>query len=441
MQNSNTGGVVPITVSRTLLRLFAIFLIFNFELPFCYAAEVYLGLQAHGGNGQPLGVGVAPFETPPNDSESDALAKNVRSVMREDLLFSRLFSIVEGGPAPSTKLDSSAWNALTAQVVIGGVVKAEGSLVKVECRIYDVNSGKVLYGKEGSVAKNNYRRLAHLLADQLIYQLSGQPGVAHTRIAFINNQTRHKEIYLMDYDGANVRQLTSHKSITLLPKWAPDGKSIAYNSYRAGNPDAYILDVEAGAVRDLSTRQGLNTCPNWSPDGATLALTMSKGGDPELFLIDKGGKIIRRLTYSPGVDTSPTFSPNGQQIAFVSDRSGSPELYVMDVTGASTQRLTYGQWVDSPAWSPKGDLIAYERQRSQGRYDIWIIEPSGRNARQISEAGVRNEHPSWSPDGRFIAYTSDREGRNKICIMGVDGSAPHCVSSLGAESSTPTWGP
>src|SRR5262249_35239415 len=153
-----------------------------------------------------------------------------------------------------------------------------------------------------------------------------------------------------------------------------------------GNPDAYIMDANGNNIHEVSARQGLNTSPNWSPDGNNLAVTMSRGEDPELYLIDKEGRILRRLTYSKGVNTSPTFYPTGQQIAFVSDRSGNPELYVMDVTGANVQRLTYGQWADAPAWSPRGDLIAYERQRSQGRFDIYIVESSGKNNRLISEA-------------------------------------------------------
>jgi len=113
----------------------------------------------------------------------------------------------------------------------------------------------------------------------------------------------------------------------------------------------------------------------------------------------------------------------------------------MDASGANVQRITYGQWADAPAWSPKGDWIAYERQRSQGRYDVYVVDSSGRNNHVISEAGVRNENPTWSPDGRFIAYSSDRDGRPKICTMGSDGSAPHCVSTLGGDSYTPSWGP
>jgi TolB protein len=349
--------------------------------------------------------------------------------------------VTEGGPAVGGKLDSVAWGALGAQVLVTGDVKADGPQVHLECRIYDVSSGKVLWGKEGSGTKLNARRLAHLMSDQVTYQLSGQPGIAHTRIAFVNNHTGKKEIYVMDYDGANIRQLTHIHSITILPKWSPDGKWIAFNSYRAGNPDAYLIDSDGQNMQELSTRQGLNTSPNWAPDGNSLAVTLSRGGDPELYLIDRGGRILRRLTYSPGVDTSPSFSPNGQQIVFISDRPGNPELYVMDVTGANVQRLTYGQWADAPAWSPKGDGIAYERQRSQGRYDVYMVDSSGRNNHVISEAGVRNENPTWSPDGRFIAYSSDRDGRTKICTMGSDGSSPHCVSTLGGESFTPSWGP
>lgn len=424
------------------MRPYAIVLFVVCLLPcrLLYAAEVYLGLQAYGGSGKALGIGLAPFTASSPDSESNQLAKSLRSVMREDILFTRLFSVSEGGPAASEKLDSMAWSGLGAQVVVTAVVKADGPDVHMECRIFDVSSGKVLWGKVGTGPKLNARRLAHVMSDQLTFQLSGQPGIARSHIVFGNNHTGNKEIYVMDYDGANVRQLTHMHSITLLPKVSPDGKWIAFNSYKAGNPDAYLMDLNGGNLQELSTRQGLNTSPNWAPDGKSLALTLSRGGDPELYLLERSGVITRRLTYAKGVDTSPGFSPNGQQIVFISDRAGNPELYVMDATGAGVTRLTYGQWTDAPAWSPRGDWIAYERQRTQGRFDIYMIEPSGRNAHLISEAGARNENPSWSPDGRFLAYASDRDGQTKICTMGADGSSPHCLTPLPGESFTPSWG-
>ncbi len=409
-------------------------------LGFCpaSAADVYLGLQAFGANGKALGVGLAPFNS---DAQSAEVSRTMRSVMREDLLFEHLFNVVEGGTAPTDKLDSISWNGLGAQVVVGANVKTAGGQVTLECKIYDVSTGKILWSKEGSNSASGVRRLVHLLSDQVTFQLSGQPGVAHTKIVFVNNRSHHKEVYVMDYDGANTQQVTSNHSINLVPKFSPDGKAIAFTSYKAGNPDTFVMDAYGGNVHELSGRQGLNTAAAWSPDGNSLCLTLSRGGDPELYLLDRSGRIIRRLTYSPGIDTSPSFSPNGQQIAFVSDRSGSPELYVMDITGANAQRLTYGQWVDAPAWSPRGDLIVYERQRSQGRYDIWLIDPSGRNNHVVSEAGSRNENPTWSPGGRFIVFSSDRDGRNKICLMVADGTSPHCVSEVAGESTTPSWGP
>ncbi len=406
------------------------------------AAEVYLGLQAYGGNGKLLGVGITGFAPMPSkDSEAIALAGKIRSIMREDLLFTRLFSLSEGGPEVDKKVDASAWGGLGAQVLVTGDVSVDGNQVTLECRILDVSSGKILWAKQGNGQRTTIRRLAHLMADQVTFQLSGQPGIAHSRIVFTNNSTGKKELYVMDYDGENIRQLTHLRSITLLPKWSPDGKSIAFTSYKAGNPDAYLVDPDGTDVRELSNRQGLNTSPNWSPDSTNLAVTLSRGLDPELYLIEKSGRILKRLTYSPGVDTSPSFSPNGQQLAFISDRSGNPEIYVMDAAGANAQRLTYGQWADAPAWSPKGEWIAYERQRSQGRFDIYLVDTSGRNNHAISEAGVRNENPTWSPDGRFIAYASDRDGRSRICIMGSDGSSPHCIGNINGKSSTPSWGP
>src|SRR5262245_49277133 len=141
-----------------------------------WSTDVYLGLQAYGGTGKALGVGIATYNSA-GDSESASVAGQIRSVMREDLLFERLFSVTEGGPVVKDKLDSAAWSGLGAQVVVSANVKVDGPQIHLECRIYDVSSGKVLWGKEGSGAKVSMRRLAHLMSDLVTFQLSGQPGI------------------------------------------------------------------------------------------------------------------------------------------------------------------------------------------------------------------------------------------------------------------------
>lgn len=422
---------------RRLLPLLALLVAFPLQ-----ATDVFLNLKANGGDGKLLGVGLATFSATVGDAEAARLADSMRAVLREDLLFCRLFAIAEGGPTPAPKLDSLAWAGQGAQVLITGNARLDGDSLTLTAMVLDVATGKTLYTKDVSGAKTQTRKLAHEMANALQYQLSGQPGIALTRIAFVSKVNGHKELFVMDYDGADVHQITRHHSIDLLPKWSPDGHWIAFNSYRAQNPDAYLVSPDGRVMKELSMRQGLNTAPCWSPDGKSVAITLTRQGDPELYLIEPSGRVIRRLTISAGVDTSPTFSPNGQQIAFVSDRSGSPELYIMDITGAGVKRLTFGQWVDAPSWSPKGDQIVYERQRTQGRFDLWMIDASGRNNRQLSEAGSRNEGPAWSPDGRFIAFSSDRDGgKAKICVMASDGSAPHCITDLSGESSSPDWEP
>ena len=129
--------------------------------PLGAASEVYLGLQKSGGPGHALGVGLLPFTSSSANPEAGVLADKARAVVREDLLFTNYFNIVEGGPKPvSGKLDGLAWTSLGAQVVIDGDVKLEGTTLTLECRILDVGTGKVLFAKAGDSRREALRRLA-----------------------------------------------------------------------------------------------------------------------------------------------------------------------------------------------------------------------------------------------------------------------------------------
>jgi TolB protein len=293
--------------------------------------------------------------------------------------------------------------------------------------------------KEYVVEKGEERRVAHAWADEVVRHFLGAPGIAHTRIAFVNSATGKKEVCVVDYDGKNFQRLTDDRSIALFPKWSPDGKTIAYTTYRAGGAHLFLLGLD-GQKTPLAQYEGLNSAASWLPDGQSLVATLSMGRDPNLYLIDRAGRVQRALTNSSAVDTAPTVSPDGQRLAFTSDRPGYPQIYTMDVSGANLKRLTQSGQCDSPAWSPQGDLIAFAMSEFGGNFDIYTAEVGSGALRRLTYGEGNNENPSWSPDGRYIVFVSTRRGREQLWIMGFDGSNPQVIDVPG-RSYTPHWGP
>src|SRR5437763_1089311 len=171
----------------------------------------------------------------------------------------------------------------------------------------------------------------------------------------------NKEIWVMDYDGANQHQITNLHSISLTPRWSPDGSRIAFTCYAPykGVTSAQICmySMDTGQVISFPRFSGTNITPAWSPDGTQIIFSSSMQSNPELYVCDINCNRPKRLTQSSGANMSPTWNPKtGQTIAFVSDRGGTPQLYLMnaDGTGAVKIDLPEKGYVIDPAWSTNG---------------------------------------------------------------------------------------
>jgi TolB protein len=367
------------------------------------------------------------------DKEARSWALQAQEVLAHDLDWSAVFTV------------SRAWvpgePGTDAQAVVGGMLTLRRDEIVLAGQVKDVPAGRPIMAHEYRGKLSEWRDVIHRFADDIVLQFTGEPGVSRTHIVFAAQKGKIKELYIMDYDGANLRPLTQDNSIAMSPAFSPDGSLILFTSYRGGGgPRVFVVRSSGGKPYLISGRPGINTSPMYAPDGRDIACTLSMDGNSEIYLLDAKGASPRRLTNQRSIDTSPAWAPTGQEIAFTSDRGGSPQVYVMDREGGNARRLTFEiDYTDSPAWSPKGDRVAFVARTSAG-FDVYTCRANGSETRLVAGGGF-NENPHWSPDGRHLVFSSDRDGRRGLFVSDLDGRPPRRLETDGLTAGSPAWSP
>ncbi|MFH1313791.1 MAG: Tol-Pal system beta propeller repeat protein TolB [Candidatus Eisenbacteria bacterium] len=319
-------------------------------------------------------------------------------------------------------------------------VLAEGARTDLsfDIDLRDRASTQSIFKRRYGASPTGIVMVAHVVADDIVYALTGRTGIANTRLAFVAGEKGSSYLYSIHIDGSQLVKLTKTPSIVMSPSWSPEGKRVAYVSYEGGNSAVYVIDAGGRSKTRFASFEGMNATPAWSPDGDRIAVTLSKDGNPEVYILSLDGTTRKRITYFSGIDCSPTWAPNGLELAFTSDRAGTPQVFVTDTEGLSMRRVTYeGSYNTSPAWSPEGDLIAYV-SRIDGRFQICTVDPFGITTQVLTDAGS-NEDPSWSPDGMHIVFSSTRRGNSSIYIMNKDGSAKRRIVDGMNLPRNPAW--
>lgn len=363
--------------------------------------------------------------------------KQFTDVVKANLKNAALFEVIGGTMEASSdqNIDFDDLFQKGVDYIVTGQFQVSSGATTFAVRVFDVKTESPVLGRNYDASSGNIRYAAHRFSSQIMKQLTGIDGFFSNKIAYVLGSNDKRNLFIMDYDGNNNSQLTSHNSVLLSPNCSRDGSKIIFNSDKKWDQDLYVIN-SSSRLNDRRITRGydLDQSAEWSPDGSRFAF--SRNGD--IFIANSDGSGMKKLTQSYAIEVSPTWSPDGRQLAFVSDKTGKPQIYTMNSNGSGLRQLTYGGYNTDPAWSPNStvDRIAFVRVEGASA-NIYSIKPDGTDEQILTSSG-RNENPAWSPDGHFIAYSSTQGGAKDIYMMYLNGENKVKLSTGGGKT-FPTW--
>jgi TolB protein len=402
-------------------------------------------------------LAVPDFKASTSDAKNAELLKAFNDTLWNDLDNAGIFDLVSKSfypvavPGQPSEVKFDAWSGapVNTSMMAFGNLGVSGENLTVQGWLYDVKNttSPQILGKQYQDKANPdaARAIAHKFANEIIFRLGGGiPGIAESKVVFVSTRSGHKEIWEMDYDGANQHEVTRLGSVSLSPRISPDGSRIAFSALTKSEWDILMYSLDLNRTVSFPRFGGMNLSPAWSGDGMKLAFSSSRTADPEIYVADASGANLKRITNSPGPDVSPVWNPKtNAQIAWVSGRTGLPQIYTMEADGTNIQRMTDQGYAVSPAWSPNGQFLAFAWIRKYGpgepgASDIYLMDIASKQWVQLTHDGGRNDFPSWSPDGRHIIFQSNRSGGLQIWTMLADGTKQTQLTTQGTNSQ-PNW--
>ena len=381
------------------------------------------------------------------------LAADIADVVTADLGGSGLFEPLDRGSYLEQVRDVNAaprfpdWRSIRADaLVVGDVASGADGRIVAQFRLWDVSSGRQLAGQRFATSGQNWRRVGHIIADQVYKQLTGESGYFDTRVVFVDEtgpkDRRVKRLAIMDQDGFNVRLLSKGQELVLTTRFSPTNQEITFMSYAGDQPRVFLMNLESGQREIVGDFPGMTFAPRFSPDGQRVIMSLQAEGNSAIYEMDLRSKQKRQLTPGTSIDTSPSYSPDGRQIVFETDRDGTQEIYVMNSDGSNPHRISGGEGrYSTPVWSPRGDYIAFTKQLG-GRFLIGVMRPDGSGERVLTE-GFHNEGPTWAPNGRVLMFfreSQGAEGGARIFSVDLTGYNERTIRTP-SFASDPAWSP
>lgn len=390
-------------------------------------------------------VGVALAIPQSAGLEAAVVKREFQEVVQRDLEESGSFAVLKNNlPTATDTASYPTWvKTGTDWLIVCNLARKAPQDVETVLQVVDVKSGKPVFNKKYTGREQVLRKMAHTLADDIIERLTGEKGIGNSRVLFVRQVSPGvKELFQVDRDGANLMQITDHKSLTLSPSVASDGR-LAYMTYKGGAPEIWGQLKPGGPHVKIYPRPGSPEghcfAPAWSPDGQKLALVQGdRRGNSDIVILDLATGRIRRLTDSNCINTEPSWNPAGTQLAFTSDREGTPQIYLMEQDGSNVRRLTHeGGYNTSPSWSPNGSMVAYV-SRFEGKFDLFVYKLGEGKSYQVTTGVASSESPSWSPDEKRLVFSSGSRGGMQLYTTDLSGNTLRRLTEF-AGCQSPKW--
>lgn len=395
--------------------------------------------------------------------------KELQDVILKDLTVSSFFSIqpdsisadkspgLRPAPIDADGFNFADWQQAGTEFLIKAGYNVVGDRIQLDAYVYHVGQRELILGKNYSAPLKDIRGVGHKFCNDIVEKLTGKKGFFLSKMV-VSRVAGHgaKEIYVMDWDGANAKAITQKQTIAMSPTWSRDGRYVAYSAYvyhtkrKMRNVDLFVYDFVTGKNNLLHSSKGASSTLSFHPNLKSGVFRLSpSNGTSDLYKIDLQDGTKTAITNGPrgAANYEPAISPDGQTVAFSSDRGGRPMIYTMPIDGGTPQRLTFaGYYNASPAWSPDGKKIAFASAVDK-HFEIFVMDSNGKNLQRLTSSRKANgtaadsEDPSFSPDGRFIMFRSNRTGTNQIYVVGLDGKNEYRISFDNFSYERPQWSP